>query len=373
MEKKTSRVISGSPSIFLDTLRICAAFTVLFIHAFDTWFPSQAFDQSKPGDPSHAAVIVFFVLSGFVIAHTTLSKNRGGMQYAQARLTRLSSVVIPALVITALAAYIIGNINPAMLLVYSRGFSGFRYIISGLFMNEFWFYSAAPPLNIALWSLSFEFWYYTIFGLWFFRKPGVKSLLVALAVCMFAGPKILLMMPIWLAGYMAYRLPRPSLSAKRAWLFVFTGIFAACLVVIFVPGFPYKIGHKPLYYANQFVTDWLVGIFVGAALWVVPTGDSLGTRSKWANWFRNIADLTFPLYVLHYPLLILWRCLFGFRINDAVQFWEATISVMTVSFFIGVILEKQRFLWSQLFKWLLGSARNLFLKINRSKTIVNAT
>src|ERR1700679_1574732 len=109
MEKSNGRIIAGSSSIFLDILRIGAAFTVLYIlrigaaftvlyiHAFDRWFPSLAHAQDKPGEPSHAAVIIFFVLSGYVIAHTTISKNRGAMQYAQARLTRLSSVVIPAL------------------------------------------------------------------------------------------------------------------------------------------------------------------------------------------------------------------------------------------------------------------------------------
>jgi len=362
MEKNNGRIITGSSSIFLDILRIGAAFTVLYIHAFDRWFPSLAHVQDKPGEPSHAAVIIFFVLSGYVIAHTTISKNRGAMQYAQARLTRLSSVVIPALVITAVIQLTIALIDPQMLSAYTRGGSGIRYVLSGLFINEFWFFSAAPPLNGSLWSLSFEFWYYAIFGLWFFRKPGWRSWLFVLAACLFAGPKILVMMPVWLSGYLAYRLPRPPLTHSKAWVMVFICLFIAWLCITFIPFIPYKIGYKPLYYANQFVTDWIIGIFVSCALWILPVGNDLRSGVKWTKVFRKIADLTFPLYVLHFPLLILWRCLFGYKTNDVVQLWEAMISVLIASALIGVVLEKQRFLWSRFFKWFLNAIKSNIFK-----------
>jgi peptidoglycan/LPS O-acetylase OafA/YrhL len=354
MQRNNARVITGNSSIFLDSLRICAAFTVLYIHAFDRWFPTLAHNESKPGEPSHAAVIIFFVLSGYVIAHTTISNDRGGVQYAQARLARLSSIVIPALLITALIQLIIAQVNPQMLLQYTRGSSGIRYVLSGLFINEFWFFSAAPPLNGSLWSLSFEFWYYAIFGLWFFRGHGWKSFVFPIAACLFAGPKILLMMPVWLSGYLAYRFPRPVINLVKAWLFVFIFLFIAWLAVTFVPAIPFMIGYKPLYYANQFITDWIIGICVAAALWVLPTINDLSAHANWAKWFRKMADLTFPLYVLHFPLLILWRCLFGYTINDKTQLWEAIISVLTASAIIGLILEKQRFLWVKFFKWLLN-------------------
>jgi len=362
MEKNSARNIAGSSSIFLDSLRICAAFTVFYIHAFEQWFPSRSHDQNQPGDLAHAAVIVFFVLSGYVIAHTTISKNRGGTQYAQARLTRLSSIVIPALLITALVQYLIQHINPQMLLPYSRGFTPIRYILSGLFINEFWFFSAAPPLNISLWSLSFEFWYYTIFGLWFFRKPGWRSIFICLITCLFAGPKILVMMPIWLSGYLAYRMPTPAVIAVKRWFFVFVMIFIAGLAIAYLPSMPYIIGYKPLYYANQFVTDWIIGIFVAAALWILPTTGGFGLQTKLATWFRNIADLTFPLYVLHFPLIVLWRSLFGFTVNDLGQLWLAIVSVLMTSAIIGIVLEKQRFLWSRFFKWVLNFIKHIFSK-----------
>ena len=362
MRKGTPRFIEGYSSIFLDSLRILAAFTVLYIHAFDRWFPTLAHDQNKPGEPSHAAVVVFFVLSGYVIAHTTISKNRGGMQYAQARLSRLCSIVIPALLITAVIQFIIANVNSEMLLSYTRGSSGIRYLMSALFVNEVWFFSAAPPLNGSLWSLSFEFWYYTVFGLWFFRSKGLKSTLMVIVACLIAGPKIMLMMPIWLLGYLAYSLPRPKVDTLKAWLPVFVFLLLAGLAVVYVPFMPCKVGYKPLYYANQFITDWIVGFFVAAALWILPTIKQKSEPVKLTNVFRTMADLTFPLYVLHFPLLILWRCSFGYTLNNRGQLWEAIIAVLIASGIIGIILEKQRFLWIRFFRWALNSVKTIFLK-----------
>ena len=53
-----------SLSLYLDLVRFLATVAVLLFHLWPQWFPG--FPLPWPG---HAAVIVFFVLSGFVIAH----------------------------------------------------------------------------------------------------------------------------------------------------------------------------------------------------------------------------------------------------------------------------------------------------------------
>ena len=355
--KITAKEIRGDASILLDSLRIFAALTVVYIHAFDRWFPKLAHPHNEPGEPSHAAVIIFFVLSGYVIAHTTISNNRGGRQYAAARLSRLSSIVIPSLIITAIIALFISKINPELMAHFSRGHDWVRYIASGLFINELWFYSAAPPLNGSLWSLSFEFWYYVIFGFWFFRKGGWASYLLPIATVLIAGPKILLMMPVWLVGYLAYIFPGPSLTKNLKWVLVITSFVIAGLAVAYVPFLPYKIGYEPLYYANQFLTDWIVGLFIAFALWIMPAGANNVSELRFSIWLRKAADLTFPLYVLHFPLLILWRCIFGYHPYNAIELWEAIISVLIVACLLGVLLEMQRSLWVGFFKRIFGLAK----------------
>lgn len=161
-------------------------------------------------------------------------------------------------------------------------------------------------------------------------------------------------MPIWLSGYLAYRLPRPVINFSKAYLLAFLCLFLSLVALVSLPAMPYIIHLKPLYYANQFFTDWIVGIFIAGALWLLPNGNPAYQHSPAAIRFRKIADLTFPLYVLHFPLLLLWGALFGTHFNDITQLWHALIAVILACAVIGVFLEKQRPLWSALFKRILN-------------------
>lgn len=358
MDVLKRRTISGDSSIFLDGMRLLSALTVLVCHASYQWLHNYHRVLTVFNDLSHAAVIVFFVLSGYLIAYTTTSNNRGPRQYAAARLSRLYSVVIPALVITALIEFAVSYLDPAISADYSRGSSLPRYALSLVFCNEIGLLSASPPINNPLWSLSFEFWYYAIFGLWFFRGPGAKSLILPILACCVAGPKILLLMPIWVFGFLSYRIPAPTLSIKSGWALVGALVLAAGLVVIYVPALPYNLGYKPFFYANRFLTDWLTGIVFALAVWLLPAGSN-AVKPAVVNSLRTIADLSFPLYILHYPLIVLWRAAFGWRANDVSQMWGAIVGVAVVAVIIGIFLERQRGLWVRFFKWAVNRIKPL--------------
>lgn len=363
MNNLRAKTISTGSSFLLDSLRLGAALIVLVLHARDQWFPSLIHSPTQPGNAAHAAVVVFFVLSGYVIAHTTTSNNRGPMQYAQARLSRLYSVLLPALLITALVEYLVWQFDPALQLTYSRGASWPRYFIASLFLNEIWFFSAAPPINGPLWSLSFEFWYYVIFGFWFYRGKGWMSFILPVFACVLAGPKILLMMPIWLAGYAAYRLPTLKVSVGLGWLLVIAALLVAFMLVAVLSVYPYGVGVPPLSFAGGFLTDLLVGLFVAVALWLLPSGKVSEAQPRWIGAFRKVADLTFPIYVLHNPLFVLWRAMFDHQAYSTLQLWQAIATVLLVSICIGLVLEKQRPLWIRFFKWLVKEVRSLTIRI----------
>lgn len=99
------------------------------------WFPNQQHDPKTPHDISHTAVVLFFVLSGFVIAFTTINKNRGFLQYMEARLGRLYSIVLPGLLITALCEYLVAKFDPLLYTTIFRDHVWLRYLISGMFLN----------------------------------------------------------------------------------------------------------------------------------------------------------------------------------------------------------------------------------------------
>jgi len=353
-QTSNSRFLESSSSAYLDTLRICAALSVLIYHVYFHWLPADkitiAFDRI-----SHTAVIVFFVLSGYVIAYSTSKKNNSANDYFIARFSKLYSVVLPALILTGIAEYFIKVFSPELMLNYGRNQSVSHYIISTLFCNEIWFYSAAPQLNMPLWSLSFEFWYYVIFGFFHYRKFQKKYPLLAIAACLVAGPKILLMMPIWLFGYFAYKIPYRSIPNRFVnWYVIMISISFTFVLVYFVKPLS-DLGTYPLVYASQFLTDWMIGAAIAIGLYFLPTTDARAKMSNTALIIRKIADLTFPLYVLHLPLIVLWDTFLKLDTDISQNIWKPIIGVLILSGLIGVLLEKCKYLYIGFFSRLLKS------------------
>jgi peptidoglycan/LPS O-acetylase OafA/YrhL len=348
--------ISASTSIVLDVLRIMAALVVVVFHASGQWTTAFPAAHAALGKASHAAVVVFFVISGYVIAFTTATNNRGPRQYAVARLSRLYSIMGPALVLTAMVEAVVTHTNAELTTRYVREYSGVRYLLTAVFGNESGFVSAAPPLNSPLWSLSYEFWYYVLFGIWFYYGFHRQALLWLVVAAIIAGPKILLLLPVWLFGVGVYRWPKPAFPAGLAWALVVGLLGLAGAAVVYVPAWPAAVGDKPLFMAGQFATDWVVGLLVALAVWSLPAGRAVAGQ-RWVKPLRTIADLSFPLYALHFPLLVLWRALFGERANDLQQLWQVTVGVILVAGLGGLLLDKQRGRWARFFTWASGFIR----------------
>src|SRR5215212_2063511 len=208
--------MNKATSLYLDAVRFLAALVVLASHAKGyvggfLW----RFDEAY-GDE---AVTVFFVLSGFVIAHATATRETTMRDYAIARVSRIYSVALPALVLTALADQIGHLISPKLYdsalcacTVCSQTpagenvqvFDADHFIASALFVNELWGLRLQPGSDGPYWSLGFEVWYYVMFAVLTFCS-GQRRILLVLAVTAVVGPGILAMWPLWLLGVWAYR------------------------------------------------------------------------------------------------------------------------------------------------------------------------
>lgn len=86
-------------SLYLDLFRFGMAAIVMLGHGQSTDYSGNLFWQV--GRYSQPAVIAFFVLSGFVIANVVETRERDGRIYFASRAARLYSVVLPALILTA--------------------------------------------------------------------------------------------------------------------------------------------------------------------------------------------------------------------------------------------------------------------------------
>lgn len=360
--KQASRSITGFSSIILDTLRIGAALIVLVYHMYMHWLPTHG-TTDLLAKYAHGGVVVFFVLSGYVIAYTTIQRNRGGKQYMLARFSRLYSIVIPALAVTAFVELTLLITDPELSASMTRGATVPRYLLSMFLSNEIWFFSAAPPINGPFWSLSYEFWYYIIFGLFFFKNKSIKWLIAGLFACVFAGPKILLMMPIWLFGYLSYKYS-PSIKKSSSWLLFVLFLVTAGVSIILLPAWPGKLGNAPLFFSGQFITDTITGIFIALSLTVMPTGGT--SVAKIVRPIRKAADLTFPIYVLHFPLLILYDSLSGQSVSHANQLVVPTLVVLLACILIGLMLEKYRRIWDAGFQTMFNVRAHL-LELRKKK------
>ena len=86
-------------SLYLDGLRFGAALTVFVSHYAAGRISGGLFWQVS--GYGRIAVLGFFVLSGFVIAWVTETRERSLEDFALSRAARPYSVIIPAFVITA--------------------------------------------------------------------------------------------------------------------------------------------------------------------------------------------------------------------------------------------------------------------------------
>ena len=164
----------------------------------------------------HEAVVVFFVLSGFWITRSILcgveSKTWSWPKYLIDRVSRLSTVLIPALVVGGLLDYV--GIRLLGLNIYSGNTGGnviaddvaHSLTLTTFLLNMLFLQNGIVECfgsNKALWSLSNEFWYYIVFPLAYWANRSLASVCLLVLVGAFIVaylPAIIPGLAIWLIG-----------------------------------------------------------------------------------------------------------------------------------------------------------------------------
>jgi len=333
--------ISSGLSLYFDVVRFAAAIVVMLSHIWPLMFPHAPLPW-----PGHAAVVVFFVLSGYVIAFATDRPNLPASTYATHRAVRILSVTVPALLLSiAIAPYVAGGEAVPFAGRMSIPDAEFwRAIwVNLFFMGESWLGSSTPPFNPPFWSLSYEVWYYVIFGVWTFSAAKWRPWLTAAAVFL-AGFNIVLLLPIWLLGVVIYR-KRLLLPEGVAFK-----VFAATLAIglayywldcsVRIRG--YMIAGAPEFMrslngSNQFVGDFLLGLIV-AANFVAAASISrhLDFLRIAERPIRYLASFTLSVYLFHLPLTVfIWN---GLQVRSVPGF---ALLLLTGIFVLGSITERK--------------------------------
>jgi peptidoglycan/LPS O-acetylase OafA/YrhL len=291
-------------SVALDILRGFAAVVVLFVHVrgatfveFGTLPPEQKtslvavlFGFTRLGQE---AVLVFFVLSGFLVGGQIIDRSRKGnfdlTTYAIDRCTRIFLPLIPACVLTAIVSSVVFD-QRVSIVQLAANMSGMNGIV-------------APTMahNLPLWSLSYEIWFYVCGGT--LGYLGARSTSVgALLVMAFSTVIFSILRPEFLMYWAFGALMTLFLKANfRSWLFLL-GIGLALSGVVF---------HELAFPSKSFANVTLVPIEVSRAFLCVGISLSLpflcSRRVDAGLDFlrkpaRALSAVSYTLYLVHYPI-----------------------------------------------------------------------
>jgi peptidoglycan/LPS O-acetylase OafA/YrhL len=347
-------VISPAYSRYLDLLRGLAALIVALSHLKLFGIATNDFGGWLPDD-GHDAVVLFFILSGFVIAASTDKKSTQGLRnYLLDRAVRIYSVALPVLVIAA-AFGVMGWIEFPHLYQLKKLWLYIPFHLS--FLSQSWQLKEIPFGLNPWWSLPFEVWFYILFGCAFFLK-GWMRVVVCLIIFMIMGPKLWVMLPIWLAGVWLYRSDIANrISQSGALLFFVTGPLCYLLFMetpmqnwvrdIFLIPFGGWDAHR-LGYASYFGRDYVTTIFfivhlIGVQRLAFEMPNLLGKMAT------ALASVSFTLYLLH-PLLYrtLSTSFMPPSANPIIVYGVAALAVV-LAFVVAPLTEGQRHNWRRLF------------------------
>jgi len=338
-------------SIYLDFIRFSAAMVVMVGHLSGVRFSGGLFWQVGPFMDD--AVMVFFVLSGFVIAHVVSRAPVNAREYFVARAARIYSVAIPALVLTFCLDYLGKSIKPDL---YSPvwGYDGrnllAQFTAALFFVNQLWQLHMPVGSMLPYWSLGYEVWYYLFFGVVYFAKPQWRKPLL-LAALLVAGPRIVALFPVWLMGYGTYQYTRSQKIPSE--------MGVACLVFSLAAYGAYAwLGRQWLADAgaafNRFgienlLTRYCVACLFSAHLvgisWLSRFGK--GLLNNVANPIRWLSGATFTIYLFHMPIAQFLTTIIPFKPTDVQTRVAMFGGTLVLLFFIAQFTERKKQIWSR--------------------------
>ena len=261
------------------------------------------------------AVIVFFVLSGYLVGGRALAAVEAGrfslQSYALSRFSRLYPPLIAAMVLTALldtvglrycnalgfydypnSYQVTGETQPV-----SESLTAHTALFNLLFLQTI----IAPDFgsNSPLWSLANEFWYYVFCPLVALLARGRRWVLVATVPVLIGlgaglGLEIVALGATWIAGALAYRYARPRSGP------VLLGAMTLFLLVTAAVRTARGVAGVTLVYDLA-----LAGAFA-AVLWAAGRPGASESSQARPPLAARLAGFSYSLYLIHVPVCFLF-------------------------------------------------------------------
>lgn len=353
-------------SHLLNFSRAIAAFLVLLFHIRTTlvvpydelevhnWLAKGTYAISTFG---HDAVIIFFVLSGYLVGGAALridlKSSRHIQLYGIDRGVRIGPVLIAATVFSAMlqhAAPLPGcSDTPVTLIGNALALQNFlvRPLCNNLplwsISNEVVYYFAFPVM-LAVWSRAFSIW--LVISLICVMLIGIWSL----GLAPLDETNIVLDCPFWLIGSALWFLP--DISPRWRWLALLS--VAAALLFGRLEISKTYFWFRDLFLAATFL--FLLLTFRNQPMPQSGVGATVaGYIADCSRWF---ADFSFSLYVTHYPLIKLYAYVVLAFDHQEARYTAITPHILLqlvglgaicilIAFGFGVLFERPRRLFKQ--------------------------
>jgi len=310
-------------SFYLDITRALAAFAVLLYHFSHPLFTGGRYQPFHDLGLGPDAVIAFFVISGFLIAFRVDTKNKTLSAFARSRLTRLMSVLLPALILGFIIDRSGAQIFPGIYESVSYNPTTlFQQLFRGLTFSTEWYWDPIRlGTNVPLWSLSYEMAYYAVFAIAVFLRGHLRIVLM-LGLCVLVGPNILLLLPCWYMGVWLYHHVADESFERRPFFLVLVPVIGYVLAqfiklpetLLFLTAHILSIEiFAQLRFSANFVWQLTVAMLFTAHLlalyhWCRDLGIGEGHL---VNVIRFLARASFPVYVLHFPVMYFAQATLG--------------------------------------------------------------
>lgn len=337
MNQKNVYLASKPRYAILDGLRGVAALVVILFHGFETYIPFFGTQHINHG---YLAVDFFFVLSGFVIGYAYDDRwdRMSTWSFFKRRLIRLHPMVVAGTLFGA-CLFFFGESDYFSLIGGTEPWKFFLCIVLGLLMIpagtglDIRGWGETNSLNGPNWSLTFEYIGNILYAFVLRRLPTVVLGMLCVASAFltmnlalgwdvfgfFAQPKYdviggwsitpdqmyvgfsRLLYP-FLCGLLISRLLPKFITKEnpsRSPLGIRGGFWWASLLLVVLFAVP-QIGGKScvadgLYQVFAIVVMFPVIVLIGAG--------SKTTDKRSAKWCETLGNLSYPLYITHFPLM----------------------------------------------------------------------
>jgi peptidoglycan/LPS O-acetylase OafA/YrhL len=380
-------------SVHLDAVRGIAAVVVVLGHTRDLFFSSLTAVTAKPGPVSSSqptpvtapsvshqitigneAVMVFFVLSGYLVGGSVLKSLKKGRwswkDYLVKRLTRLWVVLLPALLVGLLFDWSGMHLFPGANSIYAgppgqavvmdllQHLSARVILGNAVFLQKVLVQTAGT--NESLWSLANEFWYYIAFPVFLLALIGGQKAwkrvvygVAFIGIGFLVGQDVSILFPIWMLGALLSLVPLrvPAGAAKLG-----SAILTVLLPIVFI-----GIRRAPI---SGLAAELLIAAYFTLLMYLLLHQTETARRGLYKTIAGFFSRISYTLYLFHLPLAVFLCAL----INNPWQKWPKTPVHVAEYLLLNVVVVTFAYLFYLLFESRTdGIRRALFAEPHRER------